>query len=436
MIRAAKISINNTTSLQAFQLIRYVALMGISIFFTKWGLSREEIGIFETVLFISGLLSTFWISGLIQAMLPLVKSNQHDKEADLFNAFVVIVIFALITLAIGLIFEPNFRQLDSISHFEHYRLAILYTAISAPGYIIEYIYLLKNQFKNIIRYGLIIFSIQIIAVCLAVVLRLGMIGAVYALLLVSVLKLIWALVLVLNHSQLSFSRPFIQRFLALGFPLIGKIFLSGSASYIDGLIIASRFNLASFAIYRYGARDLPLVTLMANGLSNSMLPEFSIKEKLYETMRRLKERTLWHMHILFPITIVTILLSKPLFPIVFNPDFSASAEIFMIYLLTINSKMLFPQTVAIGLGKTKALLSISLLELVVHIALSLLFVQFWGIAGVAWAALVAFWIEKFAICLYLYFRLGIKPSAYTPLKAYALYNAFTVIVFTAAYFWL
>ena len=143
MIRAAKISINNTTSLQAFQLIRYVALMGISIFFTKWGLSREEIGIFETVLFISGLLSTFWISGLIQAMLPLVKSNQHDKEADLFNAFVVIVIFALITLAIGLI-RANFPTIDSISHFEHYRLAIYTLQSVRPGISLS-IYTIKES---------------------------------------------------------------------------------------------------------------------------------------------------------------------------------------------------------------------------------------------------------------------------------------------------
>ncbi len=436
MIILKKISINNTTSLQAFQLIRYIALIGISIFFTKFGLSRNEIGIYETVLFISGLLTFFWVSGLTQAMLPIINSKFEEKNPNLFNAFLVMIIFSLLTLILGLIFEGIFRKLDSISHFQYYQLAILYTSLSAPGNLIEYIYLLNNKFKSIISYAIIVFTGQVAAVLLAILLGYGILGAIYALMGIAILKLFWVICLVLKYSKISISIPFIKHFLTLGLPLTGKLLLSGSASYIDGLIVTSRFNLSAFAIFRYGARDLPLVTLMANGLSNSLLPEFAQKEKLNETMQQLKHRTQWLMHLLFPITMVTIILCKPLFPIVFNPDFKDSAEIFMIYLLTISSRLFFPQTVAIGLGKTKALLGISLVELILNVTFSLLFIQWIGIAGVAWATVIAFWVEKVFISLYLYIRLGIKPSQYTPIKGYAIYNILNALVFVSAYLWL
>jgi O-antigen/teichoic acid export membrane protein len=175
---------------------------------------------------------------------------------------------------------------------------------------------------------------------------------------------------------------------------------------------------------------------MSNGLSNSMLPDFAIKEKIKKTMQLLKHRTQWHMHLLFPITMVTILHSKPLFPIVFNADFKDSAEIFMIYLLTISSRMVFPQTVAIGLGKTKALLGISIVELFINVSLSLLFVQWMGIVGVAWATVIAFWVEKVLISFYLYIRLGIKPSEYTPIKEYLSYTILMALVFVVALLWI
>jgi O-antigen/teichoic acid export membrane protein len=431
-----KLTINNTTGLQAFQLIRYGALIGISIFLTKFGLSREQIGIYETVLFISGLLTFFWISGLTQAMLPLIKLSSDEKSPELFNAFLVLILFSVASLAIGFFFESLFRKLDTISNFPFFGLALIYTALNAPGNLIEYIYLLKNRPKSIVAYGTVIFALQLLSVMAAILLGFEVIGAIYALMGVSVLKLIWVSLLVLKYSRIKFSLPFIEHFMALGLPLTGKFLLSGSATYIDSLIITSRFNLATFAIFRYGARDLPLVTLMANGLSNSTLPEFAEQEKLKRTLTMLKERSLWLMHFLFPVTMVTIILSKPLFPIIFNPDFKDSAEIFMIYLLTISSRMVFPQTVAIGLKKTRALLSISFFELALNVSLSLLFVGWFGIAGVAWATVIAFLFEKMLITSYLYVKLGIKPALYTPLKQYFLYSALTLLVFIFAMLWL
>ena len=431
-MRLFRLEINNTSALQAFQIMRYGVLVVINIFLAKVGLSKEQIGVYETVLFISGLFTFFWVSGLIQSMLPLVGSDLKEKSNALFNVFVVLVTFSIFVVVIGLIFEPFFRTFSTISNFPYFKLALLFAAVSAPGNLAEYIFLVRGASKKIVVYGLVVFFLQLLVVVAAIVLGFGTLGAVYGLLVLAAFKTLWVFYLVVRYSTLKISTPFILHFLSLGLPLTGKMLVGGSASYIDGLIITSRFDLASFVTFRYGARDLPLVTLMANGLSNSMLPEFSENNRLTQSLKLLKNRSKKLMHILFPVTIVSIILSKPLFPIIFNPEFAESASIFMVYLLTVSSRILFPQTIAIGLRKTKALLLISIVELSINVSLSLLLINYLGIVGVAWATVIAFLIEKLLIGGYIYFKNGIKPSSYIPLKPYMFYMFFTAIAFSFA----
>jgi O-antigen/teichoic acid export membrane protein len=110
--------------------------------------------------------------------------------------------------------------------------------------------------------------------------------------------------------------------------------------------------------------------------------------------------------------------AKPLFVFVFSSDFEGSAQIFMIYLLLISSRLLFPQTVAVGLGKNKVLLFISVIELAVNVGLSLLLLKPFGLEGIAMATVVAFMLDKILIAAYLYYNQGISPKRYTPLPTY------------------
>ena len=406
--------------------------MLINMFLAKVGLSKEQIGVYETVLFISGLFTFFWVSGMIQSMLPVVGDNSKKQSPELFNVFLVLIGFSIFVVIIGFLFESSFRSFNAISSFPHYRLALFYAAIGAPGNLAEYIFLIRNEPRKILVYGLIVFSLQLFVVVAAILMGFGTLGAVYALFAIALAKTLWVFYLVVKYSVLKVSKPFVLQFLSLGLPLTGKMLVGGSASYIDGLIITSRFDLSSFVTFRYGARDLPLVTLMANGLSNSMLPEFASREKLAHTLFLLKNRSRKLMHVLFPVTIVAILLSKPLFPLIFSAEFTQSADVFMVYLLTISSRILFPQTIAIGLRKTRALLVISFIELSINVCLSLLLINYIGLVGVAWATVVAFVFEKLLIGFYIYYKESIKPTSYIPVLQYSLYMFFTAFSFFIA----
>ena len=66
--------------------------------------------------------------------------------------------------------------------------------------------------------------------------------------------------------------------LYLGLPLVITSLISGSAQYIDGIIVSAVYRHPErFARFRYGAKEFPLALMLANGLSSAMLPEFSTR---------------------------------------------------------------------------------------------------------------------------------------------------------------
>ena len=192
--------------------------------------------------------------------------------------------------------------------------------------------------------------------------------------------------------------------LYLGAPLIITSLISGSAQYIDGVIISSVYrDPAMFAWFRYGAKEFPLVLLLANGLSNAMLPEFATRAKMKESLAKLKLKSKRLMHLLFPITMVIMLFTRWLYPRLFAPEFHKSAGVFLVYTLLIVPRLVFPQTIVIGRKKTRITLIAAIIEVGLNVPLSLLMIKWgYGIVGVALATLVVYCIEKIflaVICL-------------------------------------
>ena len=115
---------------------------------------------------------------------------------------------------------------------------------------------------------------------------------------------------------------------------------------------------------------------------------------------------------MFSLSGLLMLVSHWAFPVIFNVGFSQSATIFNIYLLLIISRLLFPQTILIGLQKTNLIMWASFLEIIVNVTSSLCFVQLWGLAGVAYGTLVAYVFEKVFLMVFLSKSCNIKVSSY------------------------
>lgn len=416
--------ITQISALQIFQLIRFSTLLLIGVVFTKSGLPTSEIGQYETFLFLAGAVSFFWLNGLIQGFLPSVDEKSiSGKSPVLFNLFYLLATFSGLAVLFILIFEKAISgHLLHGSQIPFLNYLIVYILISSPASLVEYIYLIKKQGRNILIYGSVTFVLMFLLVVLPPVLGYSIEYSMIGLVISSAIRLVWLLVLLLQNSKPNPDFLFVRKHLKYASPLVFSMFLSGSAQYIDGFIITSYFDDATFAVFRFGAREFPLVLLLANAFSSSMLPGFADRSMLKSNLEMIRQNSQKLGFWLFPLSGVLMLLSHWAFPVIFNVSFAASATIFNIYLLLIVSRLLFPQTILIGLRKTNAIMWASFLEIVVNVILSLWFVQFWGLAGVAYGTVCAYVFEKVLLTVFVRKSCGFSLSAYLNVKQHLLYS--------------
>ena len=368
--------ITQISALQLFQLIRFSTLLLIGVVFTKSGLPISEIGQYETFLFLAGAVSFFWLNGLIQGFLPSADENSvSGKSPVFFNVFYLLTAFSGLAVFFILISEKAISgHLLHGSQIPFLNYLIGYILISSPASLVEYIYLVKKQGRNILIYGSVTFALMFLLVVWPPVLGYSIEYSMIGLVISSAIRLVWLLVLLFQNSKPNPDFLFVRKHLKYAFPLIFSMFLSGSAQYIDGFIITSYFDDATFAVFRFGAREFPLALLLANAFSSSMLPGFADRSMLKSNLEMIRQNSQKLGFWLFPLSGVLMLLSHWAFPVIFNISFAASATIFNIYLLLIISRLLFPQTILIGLQKTSAIMWASFLEIVVNVTLSLWFV--------------------------------------------------------------
>lgn len=412
------------SALQIFQILRYSTLMLIGIVFAKSGLTTSEIGQYETFLLIAGAVSFFWLNGLIQGFLPLIDKEAISRKSPvLFNVFFLVTGLSVLSGVFLIVFEHSisgFLLKKASVPFLNYLL--IYLLFSAPASLVEYVYLIKNQGKQLIQYGIISFCLMFILIITPAVLGFGVEYSLGGLIGSVVFRYSWLWVILFKNSTPVFDWTFIGNHLSRSTPLILSMLLSGSAQYIDSFIVTSYFDDATFAVFRYGAREFPLVVLMANAFSISMLPGFSDRSKLQSNLGKIKFNAQNLGNWMFPLSGLLMLLSHWAFPVVFNVGFAQSATIFNIYLLLIISRLLFPQTILIGLRKTKLIMWASFLEIIVNVTCSLLFVQIWGLAGVAYGTIMAYFFEKAFLMVFVNRSCNINVSSYLNVPRHLIYS--------------
>ena len=431
--------IDNISGLQAVQLLRFITFLIISIVFTKSHLTRPQIGNWELFLFISSLLSFFWVTGIIQSLLILYNRNRTfrddgDKEGrkspEIFNAFLLISIFSLLVFILGIPIKVMLESSQTRPEIPYSNLLLLYILLSNPVTLVEYIYLLNKRPHRILQYGIYTYSAQLILVLAPVLAGFDEKSAILGLFAITGVRWVWLIILLRRYTLIKVSYDFIREHLRVGMPLILTFLISGSAQYIDGIIISARYaDPGVFAMYRYGAKEFPLVLLLANGLSNALLPLFSTREGMREALVTLRKRSDRLIKYLFPVSIVTMFVARWVYPRLFTPEFQRSADVFMIYLLLTIPRLVFPQTIIIGRRKTNVTLYAAAVEIAVNIPLSLFLIKPYGVVGVALATFIVYFLEKLFLIWYVWKKMKIRPQEYIPLKSWLIFSALLIALF-------
>ena len=431
--RTNMFNFNKLASLQIFQLLRYGAFICIGIGLAKLNLTQTQIGQFETFIMVSGMVSFFWVSGIINSMMAVYPNKSgHEQKTILLSTFLSLGIFSLVAAAFLYLFSQNLLAFLHKQSGDHLiSLCVIYLLLTGPSFVAEYILFLNGKKKAIVIYGAVSAGLSVALALIPVALHYSTEYAMGGLIAVAVLKLIFTLFVLQKYATLKPSGSMLVKTmvenLKLSAPLIASIFVSGSAEYIDGLIVKSKFDDMFFAVYRYGAKELPVLLIIANTFSTAMIP--SIAANLNDGLKELKGKSGRMMHIFFPVTIILMPLSPYLYKYVFNDGFIYSSLIFNIYLLLAIPRLLFPQTVLTGLRKTPFLLLSSILEIIINVSLSLYLAGIMGLPGIAFGTFIAYLFDKIFLMAVnrFYFKIGV--SKYVPLIPYFVYVILTFVSF-------
>lgn len=438
MIRFSALS-----GLQLFQLLRYGAFVLLGICFAQFSLRPEVIASFETFILFSGLFSFFWVSGLINTLMSLyAKAGEEEQPTLLFQFFLALsglgVLAALLLGGLATVF-PNFMHLVRFGSFTTTQSAWLiggYIALTAPTFLIEYVFYLKKQNKALVVYALAASLLTFVLVALAAYTsgadgHLFSVDFVKALFAVAVFKYVLLSGILGKYAAIKLAPKTIIRIFTIATPVLLSIFLSGSSEYVDGIIIKWKLTDIDFSIYRYGAKELPILLILANTFSVAMVAV--IAADFQEGISSLRHRSTRLMHVFFPLTILLMLVSLPLYKFVFTDVFADSAFIFNIYLLLIIPRLLFPQTILTGMMHTKYLFYSAAIEITVNVILSLVLLHYIGLPGVALATFMAACIDK---CFLMYIaanKFAISPDTYINFNWYTIYSVLTVFAFMIAH---
>lgn len=418
-------------ALQFFHALRQLSIIFTNVLLTKSVLSQSDIGFYEMLFFVGFTVTFFWVSGFIQGLLTThPKLHEQEQKGFFFQVYglflgISVIIFSVLYFGQ----EPIAQLLINQSHIPHYELFIIYLLFNIPTYLVENFYLLKEKPWEIFSFGILSFGGHILVILIPIFLGWGLEWSFYGLIALAVIKHLWLWVLLFQISVPNWNFKLLRPFLIVSAPLVGYALIGGFAQFFDNWLVGWFYDgdEKMFAIFRYGARELPLALALANSFSTAMLPD--VAKDLNQSIQDIKNKSRKLFHLLFPLSIVGLLLSYPLFPIIFNPDFLASASVFNVYLLIIISRLVFPHTILIGLGKTTFVLWISVVELTLNILVSLLFIQWFGLAGIAMGTVIAYAFEKLAYTIYLQRNLGISFGDYTDLRWFWGYSLVLVLVF-------
>jgi len=443
---------------QYFQVMRLAVLVFISIILAKSNISTAEIGTYEALTWLGTTLTLFWTAGLLQGFVALygrhpatapIKGKERDipisgtgihstiiqkygieyaDKALIFNTFFVFCLFSFglfVLLLFGDSCLPYFTGLSEVPPY--YNWFCGYLLFFIPTFMVEYIYLVHQRSRAIITWGIISFSTQLILLALPLYWGLGLEGGMISWCIWSILRFAWTCYTIYKHGVIRIVPALIKRHLRFSKPLVLSIIVGNFILFFDNWLVGWYYhNESIFAIFRYGAREFPLATAMTGALGAAMIPQLTAG--LPAGMEYLKKEGLRLMHLLFPMAIALMLCSVPLFPMVFNPEFAASAPIFNIYLLVTASRLLLPGTVVVALGKPHLIYYVGILELIVKVITGFIFIHFWGLTGIAWSVVLSYWVEKIGLIWYLEKKNQISTKTWLAVPTFIMYSLLLLAV--------
>ena len=416
---------------QLFNMIKYGCVLLIAIAMARWVAEKELIKVYEEIVLVGATLSFYFISGLGQTILPFYEKTKGEGES-LFRMLFHQFFFLGALTGLGLIVYSHFKAPDFSTSYQIFALAFL---LNTPTYALENYYLVHKKQVPLLLWGLFAYVVQLPFLLIPLIFFNDLEWGLAGLAIVSAFKFLIALYVLKIGKKIPAFWQKSKAFFSYSFPVVLSFILGGSFLYVNAFIVEHYLTDQSFLNYRYGAREFPLFLIISNSFSLIYSGKIAagLKEnQLEDRLLQFKQKSKKVMHQLFPLAIVLVLVSYYLFQFFYGAYFDTSFLVFNFFILLLLSRVLFPQTILVGLGKTKYFSYASAAELALGVCLSLLWVEDHGVMGVALAMICAFTVEKLILIAVCY-REKVPFFKYFPVGLYLGYMSLLLAAFWVSY---
>ncbi|MCS7036290.1 MAG: hypothetical protein RMJ33_08185 [Saprospiraceae bacterium] len=416
-------SLSVATALQVFQVLRIGSVVLGSILLARSPVGIEAIGRFEAMLFVGTVAAFFWANGLLQGIIPQYnRLAEAERPVFLFQVF---ALFGLVSAAVCVVFwaarAAVLPVLTGLSFAGGWGWFLLHLWVQLATLPLEHAYALRGRGRALLAWGTLSFGGYVAAIAVPAFAGWGLGGSLQALAALGGVRLLWCVAALWPVVQPAWRPLFWQRYVRFSAPLVLNLMVGQAIVLFDGWLVGWYYgDEATFALYRYGSRELPLALALASGLGTALTARIAADPVAGLAEMRSEGVRLFHR--VFPVSIALLFASPWLFRTFFGPAFEPAAALFNIYLLLTLSRVLLPNAIVLAYGHAPTLLKVGLSELLIKIATGVLFIHLWGLPGVAWSAVLSFFWEKMALVWYVQRRLGVSVSEWLDVHWWATYS--------------
>jgi O-antigen/teichoic acid export membrane protein len=182
------------------------------------------------------------------------------------------------------------------------------------------------------------------------------------------------------------------KFFGMATPLAISSLIEKSLVYIDGIMISAMLTTTSYAFYRAGAVEVPLIATFYSAVAAIIMPEIA---KLFhdnnipEIIRLKRLAIAGTAFFVYPVLIYLLYFANPLISFYLSDSYSQSAIIFAIFNLSLLIRINDYQDVIIISGNSKYIFRAVLFSSIVNLFLNYSLILVWGITGSAISFIVS-----------------------------------------------
>lgn len=189
----------------------------------------------------------------------------------------------------------------------------------------------------------------------------------------------------LKEYKLSYL-SYIRKYIIYGFPLFLATISGVVAKYTDQIIVSNLAGVENFAVYSVGAIEIPVITMIAGAVSQTIYPrlvEYVSSGEMERAKKLWYQATIKVSKITYPIIIFMIVFSKEIISFFYTEKYLGAVPVFIVYLLFLFIRNNTYGAILLASGNTTTYFAGQFVMTILNIPLSIALFQKFGIIGPA-----------------------------------------------------